>query len=69
MLETLQIKSGGTVNFIIGGAYGLDDVILNKADHVLSLSSLTFSHQLVRLILLKQLYRAFTILHGTDYHK
>ncbi len=69
MLETLQIKSGGVVSFIIGGAYGLDDSVLNKADHVLSLSSLTFSHQLVRLILLEQLYRAFSILHGTDYHK
>jgi len=69
MLETLQLKSGGVVNFIIGGAYGLDDSVLNKADHVLSLSSLTFSHQIARLVLLEQLYRAFSIIHGTDYHK
>lgn len=69
MLETLQLKSGGIANFIIGGAYGLDDAILNQADHVLSLSPLTFSHQLARLILLEQLYRAFSIIHGTDYHK
>jgi 23S rRNA (pseudouridine1915-N3)-methyltransferase len=69
MLETMQITSGGIVKFIIGGVYGLDDSILDKADHVLSLSPLTFSHQLVRLVLLEQLYRAFSILHGTDYHK
>ena len=62
-------KSGGTITFIIGGAYGLDDRVLGKADEVLSLSSLTFSHQLVRLVLLEQLYRALSILQGTDYHK
>ncbi len=59
----------GTINFIIGGAYGLEDTILNRADHVISLSPLTFSHQLVRLVLLEQLYRALSITHGTDYHK
>jgi 23S rRNA (pseudouridine1915-N3)-methyltransferase len=69
MLETMQVKSGGMLNFIIGGAYGLDDSIIDKADHILSLSPLTFSHQLVRLVLLEQLYRAFSICHGTDYHK
>ena len=69
MLETMQVKSGGALNLIIGGAFGLDDSILDKADHVLSLSPLTFSHQLVRLVLLEQLYRAFSILHGMDYHK
>lgn len=68
-IETFQVTGRGTVNFIIGGPHGLDDAVLDKADYVLSLSSLTFSHQLVRLILLEQLYRAFSILHGTDYHK
>ena len=58
-IETFQVTSRGTVNFIIGGPHGLDDAVLDKADYVLSLSSLTFSHQLVRLILLEQLYRAF----------
>jgi 23S rRNA (pseudouridine1915-N3)-methyltransferase len=69
MLETLQVKSGGRVNFIIGGAYGLDDDLLDTVDQRVSLSPLTFSHQLVRLVLLEQLYRAFTIIHGMDYHK
>jgi len=69
MFETLQISSRGTVNFIIGGPFGLDEVVLNKANHVLSLSPLTFSHQLARLVLLEQIYRAFSILHSTGYHK
>ena len=61
--------SGGMISFIIGGAYGLDKDVLAKADQVISLSPLTFSHQLVRLVLLEQLYRAFSVAHGTDYHK
>jgi 23S rRNA (pseudouridine1915-N3)-methyltransferase len=68
-LEKWQMRCGGCIEFIIGGAYGLDESVLDRADLVLSLSSLTFSHQLVRLVLLEQLYRAFSILHNTDYHK
>ena len=68
-LERWQIQSKGMVSFFIGGAYGLDDTILNRSDLVLSLSSLTFSHQLIRLVLLEQLFRAFSILKGTAYHK
>ncbi|MBD3257248.1 23S rRNA (pseudouridine(1915)-N(3))-methyltransferase RlmH, partial [candidate division GN15 bacterium] len=51
------------------GPYGLDAAVGDKADEVISLSSLTFSHQVVRLVLLEQLFRAFSIIHGTDYHK
>ena len=68
-LERLQSSSGGQVNFLIGGPYGLAQSILDRADYILSLSPLTFSHQLVRLVLLEQLYRGLSILHGTDYHK
>ncbi len=68
-LENWQTRCGGCIEFIIGGAYGLDESVLDRADLVLSLSPLTFSHQLVRLVLLEQLYRAFSILHNTDYHK
>ena len=68
-LEQWQGRSDGVINFVIGGAYGLDSSIVNESDYVLSLSPMTFSHQVVRLVLLEQLYRGFSILHNTDYHK
>lgn len=54
--------------FLIGGAFGLDDMILKKANYIWSLSPLTFPHQLVRLILAEQVYRACTILRNEKYH-
>lgn len=54
--------------FLIGGAYGLDEQVFRKADFCWSLSTLTFPHQLVRLILSEQLYRACTILRNEKYH-
>ncbi len=54
--------------FVIGGAWGFDDTIYAKATHKLSLSRMTFSHQMVRLFFTEQLYRAFTILRGESYH-
>jgi 23S rRNA (pseudouridine1915-N3)-methyltransferase len=54
--------------FLIGGAYGLDESVLKAAKHKWSLSDLTFPHQLVRLILAEQLYRAFSILRNEKYH-
>jgi len=68
-LEKLQTVSQGKVAFIIGGPYGLSESVIEKADYTVSLSPLTFSHQLVRPVLLEQLYRGFSILAGTDYHK
>ncbi|MCB9170923.1 MAG: 23S rRNA (pseudouridine(1915)-N(3))-methyltransferase RlmH [Flavobacteriales bacterium] len=56
------------VAFIVGGAFGLSDDVRSRADLVLSLSSMTFPHQLVRLLFAEQLYRAFTILRGSPYH-
>jgi 23S rRNA (pseudouridine1915-N3)-methyltransferase len=55
--------------FIIGGPLGLSKTILDKADEVLSLSRLTLTHEMSRLILLEQLYRSFTIIHNEKYHK
>jgi 23S rRNA (pseudouridine1915-N3)-methyltransferase len=69
LLERIQAHNRGPITFLIGGPYGLHETILKKADLVLSLSELTFSHQLVRLVLLEQLYRGFSILHGSSYHK
>ena len=68
-LEQWQATCGGTIQFVIGSAWGLDESVPERADVVLSLSEMTLSHQLVRLVLLEQLYRAFSILHNTDYHK
>ncbi len=69
LIENWQVVSGGTVVILIGGPHGLDPSLLDRADLRLSLSPMTLSHQLVRLVLLEQLYRGFSILHGTDYHK
>jgi 23S rRNA (pseudouridine1915-N3)-methyltransferase len=54
--------------FLIGGPYGFDDLIYKRANYKLSLSPLTFSHQMVRLFFVEQLYRAFTICKGEKYH-
>lgn len=54
--------------FLIGGSYGLDEILLKRSDHVMSLSAFTFPHQLVRLILAEQVYRACTILRNEKYH-
>jgi 23S rRNA (pseudouridine1915-N3)-methyltransferase len=55
--------------FVTGGALGLSRRVVNSADFKLSLSKMTFPHQLVRLILLEQVYRAFSIIEGRKYHK
>ncbi len=54
--------------FIIGGAYGFSDAVYARADSKISLSKMTFSHQMVRTIFAEQLYRAFTIIKGEPYH-
>ena len=58
----------GHISFVIGGAYGFSEYVYKRADEMMSLSRLTFSHQLVRVIFMEQLYRAFTILKGDPYH-
>ncbi len=68
-IDRYQTTSKGQISFLLGGAYGLDDRLVKGADAVISLSQLTFSHQLVRLIFMEQLYRAFSILGGSPYHK
>jgi 23S rRNA (pseudouridine1915-N3)-methyltransferase len=63
------IERHGRLAFIIGGPLGLAGEVVAACDFQLSLSSLTFPHELARVMLLEQLYRAFTILHGEKYHK
>jgi 23S rRNA (pseudouridine1915-N3)-methyltransferase len=67
----LQARANESVKnlvFVIGGAFGLDESVLKRADYKWSLSALTFPHQLVRLILAEQLYRAYTIMKNEKYH-
>ena len=67
-LEGRLSHSGRDMVFVIGGAYGFSEAVYARADGKLSLSQMTFSHQLVRTIFAEQLYRAFTILRGEPYH-
>ena len=67
-IQTRANESAKRVVFLIGGAYGLDAEVLKRADHTWSLSLLTFPHQLVRLILAEQIYRACTIIRNEKYH-
>ena len=68
-LKQWMDQSDVPVTFVIGGADGVDRRIRERADFVLSLSSLTFAHRLVRVILAEQLYRAVSILEGSPYHR
>lgn len=68
-LQELAVRGPGQIDFIIGGSLGLAPFVLKRADLLLSFSKFTFPHQLMRLILLEQIYRAFTLLRGESYHK
>lgn len=69
-LEELSInRAGGHVSFLIGGPLGLSGTILKQADLVFSLSKLTLTHEMSRLVLLEQVYRSMTIIKGHQYHK
>ncbi len=68
-LAELGLQGDSHVAFIIGGSLGLADSILDRADFKLSFSKMTFPHQLMRVILLEQVYRAFRIMRNEPYHK
>ena len=67
--EKAMLESVGLVSFIIGGPHGLAGSALEESDQKLSLGAMTLPHQLARLVLLEQIYRAFTIIRGEPYHK
>lgn len=68
MIEKYQVQSVGQVVFVIGGAYGFSEDMYARANAKISLSQLTFNHQLARVVALEQLYRACTIIRGEPYH-
>lgn len=68
LVDSFGIQGASRIAFVIGGVYGFSDEVRRTFPLHLSLSQLTFSHQLVRLIFLEQLYRVFTILRGEPYH-
>ena len=67
-LESSQNSSTQHIIIIIGGAFGVDDSVRSRADFIWSLSKLVFPHQIVRLLLVEQLYRAYEINRGSGYH-
>lgn len=67
-LQNLMNQSHKQVVFLIGGPYGFSDRIYMRANQKISLSKMTFTHQMIRLFLTEQIYRAFTILNGKPYH-
>jgi 23S rRNA (pseudouridine1915-N3)-methyltransferase len=68
-LERLTIESPHGVTFVVGGDAGLDDSVRKRADTVLSLSAMTLPHQLARVVLMEQIYRACTLMRNIRYHK
>ncbi len=68
LLSKRMLASTQNLVFVIGGPYGFDSSVYQRANDKLSLSKLTFSHQMVRLFFAEQVYRAFTILKGEPYH-
>lgn len=68
-LDKLATYGKSKIAFVIGGSLGLSDEVLKRADEKLSFSKMTFPHQLMRLILVEQVYRAFRINRGEPYHK
>lgn len=78
MLESPELASkisklltyGNTnITFVIGGSYGLDERVKQRSNFALSFSKMTFPHQLMRVILIEQIYRSFTIINNKEYHK
>ncbi len=68
-IKNIQMKSYSNIAFLVGGSLGLSDEVIEQADYNLSLSHMTFTHQMIRLILLEQIYRAFKITENEPYHK
>ena len=68
-IETLGVQGQSSIAFVIGGSIGLGKGVLKRSDYALSFSKMTFPHQLMRVILLEQVYRGYRIMNGEPYHK
>ena len=68
-IEKLGIQGKSCIAFVIGGSIGLGKEVLKRSDYALSFSKMTFPHQLMRVILLEQVYRSYRIMNGEPYHK
>ena len=68
LIERPMVEGASNLIFIIGGPYGLSEDVKRRADRILSLSDLTFTHQMARLFLLEQIYRGLTIIRNEPYH-
>ncbi len=68
-IELWKDTKGGKIIFVVGGAYGVSEEVVKRADFLLSFSKMTLTHQMIRLFLMEQTYRAFSILGGSKYHK
>lgn len=68
-LNMLGIQGKSSIAFVIGGSIGLGKEVLKRSDYALSFSKMTFPHQLMRVILLEQVYRSYRIINGAPYHK
>lgn len=69
LIEELGVRGCGQLQFVIGGSLGLHEEVKRRADLAVSFSKMTFPHQLMRVILLEQIYRAYRIIHHEPYHK
>lgn len=68
-IKELQVRGKSNIVFVIGGSLGLDVRVLDRSDYKLSFSKMTFPHQLMRVILLEQIYRSYRIMQNEPYHK
>ena len=68
-IETLGVQGKSSIAFVIGGSIGLGKEVLKRSDFALSFSKMTFPHQLMRVVLLEQVYRGYRIMNGEPYHK